>query len=297
MIIRTSKTRNYTVINNTVLRDKRLTWEAKGLAAYLLSQPDDWHVNANHLWQESANGLGTVKRILQELEHNGYLQRTRTRTPEGQFVWEHVLHEAPQPLDGNHTMETVEWKPVDGNHTTETIGWNPSHILSTDNEVLPQSTITKVLPPSKGARDYRNQAHVTANGYTQEAKRLEVEPVDFVAMVNLLLDAAGWTYLVDAGDDRKLDYAKQSVIAMIKMGDDSPDKLQAIIELWKQANDWRNSPPKPDDIAQYASQLRSGVAPAANGKQGKRQPVSKVQMSLDAVQSYFSKLDEVDDGA
>ena len=46
--IRVVKGGNYSVINNTVLNDDRVSWEAKGMACYLLSKPDDWRINASH---------------------------------------------------------------------------------------------------------------------------------------------------------------------------------------------------------------------------------------------------------
>lgn len=158
MIIRTVKDRNYTVINNTVLRDKRLTWEAKGLAAYLLSQPDDWSINANHLWHEANNGLGSVKRILRELEQFGYLQRRRWRTEDGHFEWQHVLYEVPQPSDENRPMErTIERKPSDGKpfDGNPSDGFpsdgKPSHLLSTDlpstNGLSTKEQSTSSSPP------------------------------------------------------------------------------------------------------------------------------------------------------
>lgn len=254
MIIRTSKNRNYTVINNTILRDKRLTWEAKGLAAYLLSQPDDWHVNANHLWQESANGLGTVKRILQELELNGYLQRNRTRTPEGQFVWEHVLLEAPQPLDGNHTMETVEWKPVDGNQSMETIGWNPSHILSTDHEVPPLSTSTKGLSPTSGATEAQTAA----------VYRCWMDNMPG-SMTPILQDTInGW--LKDYGPDAII----KAITAAVQAGVRKPNYVNSILQ--REAN---GEDRQPKGSKAYANSNR---------------PMSKVEASMQAVDEAFAMM-------
>ena len=35
------KDSNYSVINNTGLKDERLSWKAKGILAYALTLPDD----------------------------------------------------------------------------------------------------------------------------------------------------------------------------------------------------------------------------------------------------------------
>lgn len=40
-IIRVKKDSNYSVINNTGLKDERLSWKAKGILAYALTLPDD----------------------------------------------------------------------------------------------------------------------------------------------------------------------------------------------------------------------------------------------------------------
>lgn len=41
-VFRVEKTRNYTVMSNQHLRDKRLSLKAKGLLSLMLSLPEDW---------------------------------------------------------------------------------------------------------------------------------------------------------------------------------------------------------------------------------------------------------------
>lgn len=93
--IRVSKSKNFSVINNTVLNDERLTWKAKGIAAYLLSKPDDWKIIRENLINQSDDGEAAVRTALQELEECGYLIRTRRQNKAGKFEWESVLHETP----------------------------------------------------------------------------------------------------------------------------------------------------------------------------------------------------------
>jgi len=114
--IRVVKDKNYSVINNTVLNDPRLTWEAKGLAAYLFSRPDDWHIKTDQLWHASHNGINMVKNTLRELERYGYLRRRRFRSPEtGLFVWEQALYETPIEPDPSIAQKPDDGKPCDGN--------------------------------------------------------------------------------------------------------------------------------------------------------------------------------------
>ncbi len=147
--IRVVKNSNYSVINNTVLNDPSLTWEAKGLAVYLLSKPDDWRINTNQLWHASANGHGSVKRILRELERAGYLRRTRTRAPNGVFEWDHALYETPQA--GADDSATIGRNPSDGNRRMETVAWIPSDIVSTEYQLLnkeQEQPRAAALPPA-----------------------------------------------------------------------------------------------------------------------------------------------------
>lgn len=161
-IVRTKKQpSNYTTINNTILNDRRLSWQAKGLAAYLLSKPDNWEIRVSFLKGEATNGREAVERILRELESFGYLERNRRRTKQGKFEWEHILYEIPQPPkdadaqptgEENHTLESSEWfssdwKPGDGKPVTG----NGTHIVITDNQLLKTNTENKdgepPLPP------------------------------------------------------------------------------------------------------------------------------------------------------
>lgn len=195
--IRVIKSNNYSVINNTVLNDDRISWEAKGLAAYLLSKPDDWRINTNQLWQASANGHGSVKRVLRELEGAGYLRRTRTRRPNGSFEWDHALYEVPQieepeapaataadldvsasgrkPSDGYpSTGYPSTGEPSHGNHPTETIGWKPSDILSTEDQVLStKDNDNNELPPSLSSPEPEAQPEPPKPAAT------EVDPSDW----------------------------------------------------------------------------------------------------------------------
>lgn len=42
-VFRVERTRDYTVMSNYHLRDKRISLKAKGLLSMMLSLPDDWN--------------------------------------------------------------------------------------------------------------------------------------------------------------------------------------------------------------------------------------------------------------
>jgi len=98
MTIRIAKRRQYACILTETLQDERLTFGARGLLAYLLSKPDDWHVNERHLAEQSPEGITAVRSMLKELQTWGYLKRERKQDAHGKWEWEQTIYESPAIL-------------------------------------------------------------------------------------------------------------------------------------------------------------------------------------------------------
>lgn len=134
MAIRRAKRRtNFTMISNVGLRDKNLSFKAKGLLAYMLSLPDDWVFYETELVKHSTDGLASIKTGLKELQDNGYLIRKRERNEKGQLKstdW--VVND--EPIFENQTLDkpTLE-KPTLEKPTLE-------------NQPLLNTNLTKDLP-------------------------------------------------------------------------------------------------------------------------------------------------------
>lgn len=84
----------YTPCANIFATDKRLSWEAKGVMAYLLTKRDDWQINRENLIREGLAGQTVVRRILKELTRCGYLVQELVRV-DGKFKYDSVLYENP----------------------------------------------------------------------------------------------------------------------------------------------------------------------------------------------------------
>ncbi len=78
-IIRVKKDSNYSVINNTGLKDKRLSWKAKGILAYTLTLPDDWTFHISELAQHAKDGEDSLRTGFKELKELGYVKRYPVR--------------------------------------------------------------------------------------------------------------------------------------------------------------------------------------------------------------------------
>jgi hypothetical protein len=113
-IIRISHKKEYTCIKNTALRDRRLSFKARGIHHFLLSFPDKWQVNIDHIASESdKDGRTAVMSGLQELEELGYLHKERIRNERQEFKgWDYTIYETPS--DNRHFESAEVGKPEVG---------------------------------------------------------------------------------------------------------------------------------------------------------------------------------------
>ena len=97
IFFREKKDRDYTVINNTVLKDERLSWKAKGLFCYLLSLPEDWNICLSDLQNRAKDGIDGLKSAVKELKEYGYLIQKRNKDEKGRFLKTiYIIVENPQ---------------------------------------------------------------------------------------------------------------------------------------------------------------------------------------------------------
>lgn len=91
----------YFVASRICANDSRLSWEARGMLSYLLSQPDDWQIWPEALVKQAPDaGREKVYRILNELELAGYISRRQERDSSGRMgPMTTRLAEAPAHLD------------------------------------------------------------------------------------------------------------------------------------------------------------------------------------------------------
>lgn len=102
----------YAQICRSTLQDERLTYEAMGMLANLLSRPQNWRISATQLQRHC--GRDKVYRILNELIEARYIKKQVIRNEAGVFVdTEYVVYETPftenpQPLPENPYTENPD---------------------------------------------------------------------------------------------------------------------------------------------------------------------------------------------
>ena len=153
-VIRVIKNKNYTVMSNTHLKDKRLSLKAIGLLSVVLGLPEDWHYTVNGLVGIVKDGKDSVESAIKELKKNGYLRVEKIYPNENsnRIQYQYTFFENPQEVDfqGVET-QGVETQGVENPYTykytnkpnTNKLNTNKQskhkygeyqHVLSTDKE-------------------------------------------------------------------------------------------------------------------------------------------------------------------
>lgn len=101
------KNKNYTIMSNYHLRDKNLSYKAKGLLSFMLSLPEDWDYSINGLVAISKEGVKAIRNILQELQNYGYLRIQKSQNKYGQFEYEYLIYEYPDTQKGDMDLGDV----------------------------------------------------------------------------------------------------------------------------------------------------------------------------------------------
>lgn len=96
-IFRVIKTKDYTVINNYLCKDRRLSLKGKGLLTVMLSLPEDWDYTIRGLSAILLEGERAISSTLKELEALGYLERNVLRNKRGIITdTEYIIYEQPK---------------------------------------------------------------------------------------------------------------------------------------------------------------------------------------------------------
>ena len=130
-VFRVNKTKDYTVMSNSHLRDKRLSFKAKGILSVMLSLPEKWDYSIAGLETLSSDGSSATRSALKELELNGYLIRRAVRVNGKIIDWEYNIFESPQVEIQDIEKPLVENQQVE-NQTQLNTNKENTEELSTD---------------------------------------------------------------------------------------------------------------------------------------------------------------------
>ena len=115
-VIRVNKTKNYTVMSNEHLKDRRLSLKAKGLLSVMLSLPDTWDYSVNGLVAICKESETAVRSTLNELKSCGYLVVTKkmpNETESGRIEYVYDIFEKAQTGKQGVEKQGVEKQGVE----------------------------------------------------------------------------------------------------------------------------------------------------------------------------------------
>lgn len=160
-IMRVEKTRNYTVMSNYHLTDRRLSLKAIGLLSKILSLPDGWDYTIAGLTQICCEGKAAVATAIKELEAAGYIERCQLRSDNGSFSGtEYIVRESP--ITENRSSAEMPESPItDFPSPDNPSPDNPSPENRPQlNTNIPSTNIPPIVPQKpkgKGRRGHKEQ--------------------------------------------------------------------------------------------------------------------------------------------
>jgi len=103
----------FTQIANSLFRDRRMSFRAKGLFGLISTHREGWHMTVADLARRGREGVDAVTTGLEDLERYGFLQRDRDRNPDGTLgAATYVITDLPglqntwsQPGSGNPGLD------------------------------------------------------------------------------------------------------------------------------------------------------------------------------------------------
>lgn len=235
--IRKEYSKGFTTTSNTIIRDERLTWKARGIFNYLWSMPDDWDFYAKEVAKHAKDGIHSLDSGLDELAEYGYLERTRLRDKKGRFgapVW--VLHDDPvndqKPKCGFPILDNpILEKPILENRT----------LL---NKYLTNQTSTKEIPEEresiKQPLDTNSKLSLLSwpdslGAMTDQISKLLLDASDQGMSIDLLQKAVDITKYADPGTP--YGYLKSVVRDWLSQNIYTTHDWQA---LWQKKRDAKN---------------------------------------------------------
>ena len=214
-----NKTKNYTVMSNEHLKDRRLSLKAKGLLSVMLSLPDTWDYSISGLVAICKESETAVKSTLDELKSCGYLVVTKkmpNETESGRIEYVYDIFEKAQS-----GKQPVEKQGVE-NLGVESLGVENVRQLNTKESSTYKSNTKESSTNKKKERKSAGYDEIIAD-YTENGE-LRSALVEFVKMrkmmkkpltdraLSLLLTSKRGLDCLASSDAEKIDIVQQSIM-------------------------------------------------------------------------------------
>ena len=131
-VIRVEKTKDYTVMSNYHLREKKMSLKAKGLLSLMLSLPPNWDYSIRGLVSICKEKELAIKNTLDELKTFGYLHIEKVypnKENNGRIEYIYTVYECPKNENVEKSAKTYEKEEIQEG------GFQPLDNQPLDNQV------------------------------------------------------------------------------------------------------------------------------------------------------------------
>ncbi|WP_280910195.1 hypothetical protein [Streptomyces sp. SAI-208] len=195
----------FTQIANSLLRDERMSFKAKGLFGLISTHREGWYLTVADLARRGREGVDAVTTALQELQRFGYLVRERDRHPDGTLgSAAYVITDLPalqnsrsQPGSGNPGLDdpTLAGRPAKNTSSKKTNKQNtrsvPPCARSERTIGRPTVPLQRTVAPAPQDLDAGTRLLLSIGSAQPELLLQETVLYDQGRVVTAMLDA-GW---------------------------------------------------------------------------------------------------------
>lgn len=161
-VFKIEKNKNYAIMSNYHLRDKNLSYKAKGLLSSMLSLPDNWDYSLNGLCVISKESRDGIRSILKELQEHHYVEIEKVRGDKGYFEYNYLIYEVPHFIDLENEQSNPDME-------------NPH--LDTPNVEMPTQINTNIINTKKQI-DKDDKTKISSFFVPEEHNRLTLELIE-----------------------------------------------------------------------------------------------------------------------
>ena len=135
-VFKIEKNNNFTVMSNYHLKDRNLSYKAKGLLSFMLSLPDDWDYSLAGLCSISKESKDGIRSILKELQEHQYLEIEKVRGNRGYFEYNYLIYEIPHCIEeDSEKINPDRENPYLDNPYLETPTQINTNIINTNKQI------------------------------------------------------------------------------------------------------------------------------------------------------------------
>ena len=231
-VFKIEKNKNYTVMSNYHLRDKRMSLKAKGLLSFMLSLPLDWDYSLDGLEKICKEGKDSIRSALNELKLYGYLVIKKTQNEKGIFEYEYMIYEYPYSENPDMDYPDIENPTQINTNIQNTKKQNDKE----DREDKPKSSFFDAGKHNRLTLELIDRKYITQDDiqlyfYDNLFDELlkENSYVDLIMVLHYILARVKWNkYKDEYGNDieNKYGYLKESIYNNLEIINEEP------IELW-----------------------------------------------------------------